>query len=673
MLIGAVIRYINRTGTLEDALLALSASTGGGGGGATYPVPDNVFAVGNAIDLTKQLVVDAAGQAANTKTTITLGASISRPFRLPDISGTAVVQQDTTGFVFMGVGVTGQLHGSNAGMQYSTVFPGIASAANRAQLRCNLYGANTGAPGVTGFKSRGATIGSLGGCIAGDILWRMTAIGVAPDNASIPLAALLSIQVPANFVPAAQSWVPSELELQLKPLAGGTNDARISFKVTSEGETQSLRGVRAGNETATYTPAQAAAAIPTGALWSSGTGDPNGVLTGSPGDLYSRKDGGPGATIWTKDTGVATNTGWAPFRNPRGPIVSSYPSAGGKPAVLRVDGAGVLWMIDFGTGGAPSKLAGLDSYDITTNPLAPVRLGSWLNTLGAAFFNTYQMRFRGTVGFFVAAGLAPAAASNRLWAVDCSAPALPVVLGFGLTAGTAAQFPFDLALSSDSLTAAVGCEGAFGLQFWNITAPGAMVQYAATTVPALTVNGLDAASWPTLFVTDGVTGTLRAYDCSTVTANIAPPPLLGTLALSAGVRRVTVDPVRNLAYVVMKTEQQVVIVDITTPAAMVVLSRIPIGVGTSDEVQPVFFTYTPPGGVAINVLLQCTSCTSPGRIETWDVTVPASPKIIKQSESGQNLFYADITKLALGALYASNRNGEQELLTLDPSFLLPAA
>jgi len=106
---------------------------------------------------------------------------------------------------------------------------------------------------------------------------------------------------------------------------------------------------------------------------------------------------------------------------------------------------------------------------------------------------------------------------------------------------------------------------------------------------------------------------------------------------------------------------------------MVVLSRIPIGVGTSDEVQPVFFTYTPPGGVAINVLLQCTSCTSPGRIETWDVTVPASPKIIKQSESGQNLFYADITKLALGALYASNRNGEQELLTLDPSFLLPAA
>jgi len=272
-----------------------------------YPISDAIFAVNDNIDPTKLLKVEAAGQATGTTTTIRTSATVSRPFGLPDISGTAVVQEDVTGFVFMGVGVTGQLHGSNAGMQYSTVFPGIAGAANRSQLRCNLYGANAGAPGVTGFKSRGATIGSLAGCIAGDILWRMTAIGVAPDNASIPLAALLSVQVPANFVPAGQSWVPTEFELQLKPLAGGTNDARISFKVTSEGQAQVLRGSRAGSETAVYaTPAAAAAAVPTGSLRSSDAGSPEGILVGNPGDLYSDKTAG---ALYVKQTGV-TSTGW---------------------------------------------------------------------------------------------------------------------------------------------------------------------------------------------------------------------------------------------------------------------------------------------------------------------------------------------------------------------------
>jgi len=142
-----------------------------GGGGATYPAPDNIFAVAHSTDLTKQLIVDAAGQAPSTKTTITLGASISRPFRLPDISGTALVCQDATAFVF--INSTSATMPSNAGIQYSIDSPGGATA-NRAQLRTNLFGSNNGAPGITGFKSRGP-MGTRQGCLPLDVLWRIAA------------------------------------------------------------------------------------------------------------------------------------------------------------------------------------------------------------------------------------------------------------------------------------------------------------------------------------------------------------------------------------------------------------------------------------------------------------------------------------------------------------------
>lgn len=43
---------------------------------------------------------------------------------------------------------------------------------------------------------------------------------------------------------------------------------------------------------------------------SSGTGSPNGAVTGNPGDLYLNKSGGAATTLWVKESGVATNTGW---------------------------------------------------------------------------------------------------------------------------------------------------------------------------------------------------------------------------------------------------------------------------------------------------------------------------------------------------------------------------
>jgi hypothetical protein len=41
-----------------------------------------------------------------------------------------------------------------------------------------------------------------------------------------------------------------------------------------------------------------------------GSGTPNGVITGSPGDIYVSTAGGANVTLWIKESGSATNTGW---------------------------------------------------------------------------------------------------------------------------------------------------------------------------------------------------------------------------------------------------------------------------------------------------------------------------------------------------------------------------
>ena len=47
-----------------------------------------------------------------------------------------------------------------------------------------------------------------------------------------------------------------------------------------------------------------------GATIQASTGSPNGVVTGNPGDLYLNKSGGAGTTLYVKESGSATNTGW---------------------------------------------------------------------------------------------------------------------------------------------------------------------------------------------------------------------------------------------------------------------------------------------------------------------------------------------------------------------------
>lgn len=47
-----------------------------------------------------------------------------------------------------------------------------------------------------------------------------------------------------------------------------------------------------------------------GTLVSAGTGSPNGVVSGSPGDLYLNLAGGAGSTLFVKESGSATSSGW---------------------------------------------------------------------------------------------------------------------------------------------------------------------------------------------------------------------------------------------------------------------------------------------------------------------------------------------------------------------------
>ena len=49
---------------------------------------------------------------------------------------------------------------------------------------------------------------------------------------------------------------------------------------------------------------------PANASVNAGSGSPNGVVNGNPGDLYLNTAGGAGTTLWVKESGTNTKTGW---------------------------------------------------------------------------------------------------------------------------------------------------------------------------------------------------------------------------------------------------------------------------------------------------------------------------------------------------------------------------
>ncbi len=195
---------------------------------------ENKLVAGNAITLTtipgisEQIRID--GLASNdgwlydgnsVLSTKYIGTNTNFDFPI-NTNGLEVARFSTDARLFMGASTA--LHGSNAGIQYSTL------TANRAQLRGNQYGANSGVPGITSFKSRGTSIGTLAPVQAGDIIYGATGIGVTPGNL-IPLSFLSRAVV--SF--AGASWIATDYQMSLVPLAGPTNGVRQVFGVSSEG------------------------------------------------------------------------------------------------------------------------------------------------------------------------------------------------------------------------------------------------------------------------------------------------------------------------------------------------------------------------------------------------------------------------------------------------------
>jgi hypothetical protein len=191
-----------------------------GGGGP--PFTDLVFAVVDAVDPTKIFKFDVQGSAATTQT-IRTNQTANRTQDLQDFDGVIPVVQTATQQIFLNQ--TAADNGSNAGIQYRS------DVSNRGSAKFSQYGANTGVPGVTTFKSRG-TLGNLAVVAVADVIGRLTAIAVT-DNLSIPLSGLASFNVTA--VPAGQGWVGTEWEIQNVSNLGPANGRRVVYKIDSEG------------------------------------------------------------------------------------------------------------------------------------------------------------------------------------------------------------------------------------------------------------------------------------------------------------------------------------------------------------------------------------------------------------------------------------------------------
>lgn len=224
---------VGGNGQVSGDLTVDGALSAGSGMSGTFK--DTQFTIVHATDATKKLIFDVQGNPGTTTTIIT-NPTTDRLLTTTNYDGTLLATSSAGGQVFINSDVT--LFASNAGIQYNT------TSTDRAQISLNQFGANAGVPGIEAFKSRGATIGSLAKLIAGDVIYRSTSIGVTA-NLNIPISSQISINV--STVPAGQSYVSTDYELQLVSLSGPANGRRTVYKTTSEGVQQLLETTSAGS------------------------------------------------------------------------------------------------------------------------------------------------------------------------------------------------------------------------------------------------------------------------------------------------------------------------------------------------------------------------------------------------------------------------------------------
>lgn len=211
------LRYNNVAGQFQQSSNGAAWASLGG-----PPFSDATFAVVDAVDPTKQFKIDVQGNAA-TVTTLRTNQTVNRTQDLADFDGDYPICQSATRQMF--INQTAADNGSGAGIQYRS------DVSSRAQLRTSQYGAAAGVPGLSTFKSRGL-LGVLAPVIVGDVIGRLTAVGVTGNNA-IPLSGLASFNVTA--VPPASGWVGTEWEIQDVSNLGPANGRRVVHKIDSEG------------------------------------------------------------------------------------------------------------------------------------------------------------------------------------------------------------------------------------------------------------------------------------------------------------------------------------------------------------------------------------------------------------------------------------------------------
>lgn len=148
--------------------------------------------------------------------------------------------------------------------------PGIAVNWNVANATLKLWSAGTSAS-------------------SGVETWLITESGSAPNTLSLAHSGTSS---------------PTAIELAAGVVQIGSTDTGIS-RLAAAG--LAIGNGTAGDVTGSLT---LATLVVSGATWTSGTVAPNSNVVGSIGDMYTNKNGTTSTTLWVKESGAATNTGW---------------------------------------------------------------------------------------------------------------------------------------------------------------------------------------------------------------------------------------------------------------------------------------------------------------------------------------------------------------------------
>lgn len=193
------------------------------------------------------------------------------------------------------------------------------TATNAGWLRLNHYRGTVASPVVVnsgdqlgridfgGARATGDSTTYVAGSVRG-VADGTPAANVIPGRVEVWVSTTASIQRAWYVDSAGKMWALGAADVAgaanfqstlgvtglLTATAGGTTPA--NWTTTGTGAIVSATTVRVGGAS--------------GPVWRSGTGDPNGAVTGSVGDMFSRTDGGAGTTLYVKESGTATDTGW---------------------------------------------------------------------------------------------------------------------------------------------------------------------------------------------------------------------------------------------------------------------------------------------------------------------------------------------------------------------------